>query len=171
MASHRRHPCPASRSHERGFTLVEILLVLALLVLFATLLLPGVNSMLREIEARTPEQRFGSLVLDARQQALETGRTIELRYDAETRRFRVGPTWSEPLPAGVQWELLPALEGQTVLLGGQLVATGEMRRVRFFPDGTCDPFRLQIRDQAAPPRLLVADPWTCALSPLPVETR
>lgn len=171
MAVHPRHSCRAGCTWARGFTLVEILLVLALLVLFATLLLPGVNSMLREIAAQTPEQRITSLVLDARQQALETGRTVELRYDGETRRFRIGPTWSEALSPGVQWELLPALEGPTVLLGGQLVATGEMRRVRFFPDGTCDPFRLQIREQAASPRLLVADPWTCALSPQPVESR
>ena len=171
MASHRKHPCPASRIHGRGFTLVEVLLVLALLVLFATLLLPGVNSILHEIEARTPEQRFGRLVLEARQRALETGRTIELRYDRETRRFRVGPAWSEALPPEVQWELLPAMQGPTVLIGGQLVATGELRRVRFFPDGTCDPFRLQIREQSASPRLLVADPWTCALSLPPVESR
>jgi general secretion pathway protein H len=171
VASHPRHSRPVGRTAERGFTLVEILLVLALLVLFATLLLPGVNSMLREMEARTPEQRIGSLVLEARQQALETSRTIELRYDAETRRFRVGATWSEPWPPELQLELLPVMEGATVLLGGQLVATGELRRVRFFPDGTCDPFRLQIRDGTALPRLLVADPWTCALSPLPVEAR
>lgn len=171
MASHPRHFRQAGRRAARGFTLVEVLLVLAMLVLFATLLLPGVNSMLREIGARTPEQRVAGLMLTARQQALETGRTVELRYDEETRRFRIGPTWSETLLPDVKLDLLPPAEGPTVLLGGQLVSTGELRRVRFFPDGTCDPFRVQIREQAAPPRLLVADPWTCALSPLPVEHR
>lgn len=171
MASHPRHSRSPARPKAGGFTLVEVLLVLAMLVLFATLLLPGVNSILREMAARTPEQQVLGLMLAARQQALETGRTMELRYDRESRRFRIGATWSEPLSAGVQLELLPVLEGSTVLLGGELVATGELRRVRFFPDGTCDPFRLQIRDQATPPRLLVADPWTCALSPKPVESR
>jgi prepilin-type N-terminal cleavage/methylation domain-containing protein len=171
VAAHPRHSRPVGRTLARGFSLVEILLVLALLVLFATLLLPGVNSMLREIEAQAPEQRITGLMLDARQQALETGRTIELRYEAETRRFRIGPTWSEPLPAGLQLELLPVWDSAMVLLGGELVATGEMRRVRFFPDGTCDPFRVQLREQPAPPRLLVADPWTCTLSPQPGESR
>lgn len=171
MASHPSYSRPPGRPKTGGFTLVEVLLVLAMLVLFATLLLPGVNSILREMEARTPAQQVVDLMLEARQQALETGRTMELRYDQESRRFRIGPTWSEPLSAGVQLELLAVLEGSTVLLGGQLVAAGELRRVRFFPDGTCDPFRLQIRDQATPPRLLVADPWTCAFSPQPVESR
>ncbi len=157
------------KSGRRGFTLVEVLLVLALLVLFATLLLPGVNSILREINARGPEQILSTVLLAARSEALASGRTVELRYEAEERRFWSEPAAikADPLPAGVRLDLLPPATGATVLLGGELIETGALPRIRFFPDGTCDPFRVRLREGALPPRLFTVDPWTCALSLLP----
>jgi type II secretion system protein H len=154
-----------------GFTLVEVLLVLAMLALFATLLIPGVNSILREINARGPEQMLSETVLAARAMALETGRIVELRYDAEERQFTdaAGVVQGPALPADCKLTLLPPAVGGNILLGGQLVETGELRRVRFFPDGTCDPFRVRWQEGEAPVRLLLADPWTCALSPVAVK--
>jgi len=157
----------------RGFTLVEVLLVLAVLVLFTTLLLPGVNSIFRAMEARAPQEVLGATVLAARAAALETGRTVGLRYEADRRRFTSDHVGLGPvsLSAGVALDLLPAATGGYVLLGGQLTETGGLDRIRFFPDGTCDPFRVRLREGEAPPRMLTVDPWTCALSPLPVEDR
>lgn len=150
-----------------GFTLVEILLALALLVLFATLLLPGVNSILRSLTVQEPIQLVAAQILEARQQALETGRMMDWRYDVESRRFRLDGEWQEPLPDALEVRLLPPGSESTVLLGGQLVATGWLRRVRFYPDGTCDPFEIQLLEPAMPPRWLRVDPWTCALMPVP----
>ena len=39
-------------------------------------------------------------------------------------------------------------EGDTVLIGGRLVETREIPAVRFYPDGTCDRFRAQLRTGA-----------------------
>lgn len=161
---------PASPSPAfRGFTLVEVLLVLALLALLASLLVPGIGSMLRALDERVPEQVAAEAVLAARAAALEGGRTVVLRYDAERRTFLWGPPEgrSAALPVDAGVELLPPVAGGAVLLGGELTeVVAPLRRVRFFPDGTCDPFRLRLRDgSTAPPRLLVVDPWTAALSP------
>jgi type II secretion system protein H len=157
---------PVSRRH--GFTLVEVLLVLAIMALFATLFIPGVNAILREMDARGPEQIVSETILTARGAALESGRTVALRYDADGRRFLTDEKTDlpGPLPATVKLELLPPETGATVLLGGQLVETDALHRIRFFPDGTCDPFRVRLQQGAEPPRLLLADPWTCALSPV-----
>jgi len=162
---HKRTPVTC----RQAFTLVEVLLVLAIMALFATLFIPGVNAIIREIDARGPEQIVSEAMLAARGAALETGRTVVLRYDAGERRFLaegMGAFRTPQLPAGLKLELLPPETGAMVLLGGRLVETGESRRVRFFPDGTCDPFRLQLQQDTAPPRFLLADPWTCALSPV-----
>ncbi len=158
-----RPRCPS-----RGFTLVEILLVLALLALLAAVFIPGVNSILREISSRGPEQIISETILAARGAALETGRTVELNYNGEERQF----TWNaalpppKPLPAEIKLTLLPVETGNVVLLGGEMTETGDLKQVRFFPDGTCDPFRVQVQEGKNPARRLSVDPWTCALSPV-----
>lgn len=156
----------------RAFTLIEILLVLALLALVAAIFVPGVNSILRDINDRGPDQLVSEAVLAARAEALETGRTVELSYVKESRQFvwGVGATRGEALPKELTVELLPVESGSNVLLGGELTEVQEpLQRVRFFPDGTCEPFRLRLKTADGKPRLLLADPWTCALSPPPVK--
>jgi prepilin-type N-terminal cleavage/methylation domain-containing protein len=156
----------------RGFTLVEILLVLAMLALFATLLVPGVNSMFTEMNSRGPEQVIGESMLAAREEALEGNRAVELRYDADTRRFIWGDsaTRSDALPLGASVDLLPVAAGASILLGGELTEAQEpLRRVRFFADGTCDSFRIRLGEVGSPPRMLLVDPWTCAVSPAPAK--
>ena len=163
------HQGLAANRRLQGFTLVEVLLVLAIMALFATLFVPGVNSILREIDARGPEQIVSETILAARGAALETSRTVVLRFDTEARRFltEAESVPTEVLPDGLKLELLPPETGSTILLGGQLVETGELHRIRFFPDGTCDPLRIRLQEGKEPPRLLQIDPWTCALSPVP----
>ncbi len=152
----------------RGFTLIEILLVLALLALFGTIFVSGVTPMLRAMDSRGPEQLLNEAILGAREQALSSGREIELRYDAEKRHLvwhGAGGVQVEELPLGTSVELLPMEKGGSILLGGVLTEAQEpLRRVRFFPDGTCDPFRIRVREPERAPRLLVVDPWTCAAS-------
>ena len=49
-----------------------------------------------------------------------------------------------------------------MLLGGQLVETKTLPYVTFYGDGTCSPFRLQIRTTGEA-RVIAIDPWTCSL--------
>lgn len=154
----------------RAFTLVEVLLVLALLALLATLLIPGLNSMLAAMNDRGPEQQLSEALLAAREEALESGRTVELRYDSEKRQLVWGAAGrSDTLAVGTSVEFLPVETGALVLLGGELTETAPaVARVRFFADGTCDSVRLRVREPApARPRLFIVDPWTCAVSAAP----
>ena len=164
------YPSQARRCAEspaRGFTLIEVLLVLALLALFSALFVPGVNSILRQINERGPEQALAEAILAARGAALESGRTVTLTYDDAKRTLRAdSPSVSDlVLEAGSQLTLLPPTAGAVILLGGQAVETEELRRIRFFPDGTCDPFRVRLQRDKDAARVWTADPWTCALSP------
>ncbi len=165
-------PVSARRAdtRRRAFTLVEILLVLALLALLATLLIPGLNSMLAAMNDRGPEQQLSEALLAAREEALETGRTVDLHFDSEKRQLVWGAAGrSETLPVGTAVEFLPVETGALVLLGGELTETAPpVARVRFFSDGTCDSVRLRVREPApARPRLFIVDPWTCAVSAAP----
>ncbi|MBI2514208.1 MAG: hypothetical protein HYV96_19725 [Opitutae bacterium] len=154
--------------------MVEVLLVLAFIALFAAVFIPGVNSILDEMNDRGPEQLVNEAVLAARTEALESGRAVELSYDTEKRQLVYGAfaVRSDALPLGVSLELLPMQAGTSILLGGELTESQQepLKRVRFFPDGTCEPFRLRVKTSPdAKPRLLVVDPWTCALSPAPTK--
>lgn len=51
--------------------------------------------------------------------------------------------------------------GSSMLVGGQLVETQTIPFVTFYRDGTCSPFRLQIKTRNGT-RILEIDPWTCA---------
>ena len=149
----------------RAFTLVEIILALAVVVLVSTLLIPGASSMLREMSGEEPEQIFWDSVVAAREQALTSNRNVELRFDKEKRQLR----WSDDassqpkeLPPGVSVQFLQTLVGSSILLGGQLVETQERPVLRFYADGTCDAVRVQVLRPGAPPLALAIDPWTCA---------
>jgi len=162
----------ASRPTFRGFTLVEVLLVIALLAIFATLLLPGVNSMLQAANSRAPQQVLSETILAARGAALESGRTVELRYNSELRQlsWNGSAAKTETMPPGYKLDFLPPESSSAILLGGQLVETGTVRRIRFFPDGTCDSFRARLQVEKNPAQLFMVDPWTCALSPVPTKS-
>lgn len=149
---------------------MEVLLVLALMALLATVLVPGANSMLNAINDRGIEQQLSETLLAARSEALESGRMVEVRFDADKRQLVWGAAAerADPLPVGAAIEFLPLESGSNILLGGQLAEMAEpLKRVRFFPDGTCDTFRIRVKEpEPAKPRLFVVDPWTCAVNPV-----
>lgn len=158
--SRRARPC-----RRGGFTLVEIILGLALVVLVTTLLIPGANSMLRAMSGDEPDRIFWDTVVAAREQALTSNRMVELRFDKEKRQFQWTDgfdTHQKELPVGVSVQFLQQLAGSSILLGGQLVETQEVPRLRFYADGTCDAVRVQILRNGTPPQALALDPWTCA---------
>jgi len=155
----------ARRTAPAGFTLVEILLALAVVALLAALVLPGINSVLRSMDNQAPEQILWDTIIAARERALTTNREILLRLD----RAKNSLTWADGAelhatawPADTKLAFLQATEGPTVLIGGRLVETREIPAVRFFPDGTCDRFRAQLRTGSAAARIIAVDPWTCA---------
>ncbi|MFZ5495059.1 MAG: prepilin-type N-terminal cleavage/methylation domain-containing protein [Verrucomicrobiota bacterium] len=147
----------------RGFTLLEVLLVLALLGLVAMLFVTGGREMFR-VRERTPADVFWQAVQAARLQAVQEDATVTLRYDEKERRIVWGVVGE---PHGLDWpgknlEFLPVESRDTILLGGRLVETGALAAVRFHADGTTDRFRAQLTDAAGQTTRLELDPWTAA---------
>jgi len=149
-----------------GFTLVEVLLVLALLALIGMVLLPAAGGLLPKSGGGWEDNVAEALQL-VRREAVVSGRELSLRFDPEKRCFTWGGGASKPLvPADTKLtvEFLRAASSgsSSVLIGGQLVETTVVPVLRFYPDGTCDPVRVQLRAPDAVPRVLTIDPWTCA---------
>ena len=153
--------------HRRSaFTLIEMLLSLGLLALLSVVLISGVSGFFQLKEAR-PDDNFWSAVTSARQSALDHEQVVTLQFDPEKKLLIWswdGANDSLALPVG-EVRFLPVAKSPTQLLGGVLMETDSMSRVRFYSDGTCDAFRAELVTADQPRRVLQIDPWTCAPVP------
>jgi general secretion pathway protein H len=157
-----------SATGERGgFTLIEILLALALIALLGTIFISGTNSLLADKEA-SPDGQFWKACAQARKQALEEERSVLLSFDPKARGFVLNDgALQKALPVSGPDDLVidfhPAQSdsSSSALVGGTLVETQPLASVTFYNDGTCTPFRVQIRTNGGA-HMLSIDPWTCA---------
>lgn len=151
----------------RAFTLLEILLALALIALLTTVFVGASAGMLRD-RSSTPDELFWKACQAARKSAVNNGNPVQLIYDDKKKAFiaddGIQPR-TFPLP-GPTRDLMVSLlasggERSAVLLGGVAVETGSPPTVLFFSDGTCTPFRVQFVESGTA-HILTIDPWTCA---------
>ena len=163
-----RTGAPAARPRRRseaGFTLLEIIAVIALAGLISALLIGGSTNMLKSVTSDDVQNTALSAIAAARESAVQTGTLQEFTYDDKARTLNWG-AGSAALSSEGDVRLLPAAKTSSILVGGQLLEA-PLAKVRFYADGTCDPFRLEIRRNQQS-SVLVIDPWTCtALAPDP----
>lgn len=160
----------------RGFTLLEILLALALIGLLASVLIGGSARLLADRPA-TVEDVFWRVVDASRRDALHHRVEVRLRYDPAARAFVAAMAGGEqhfPVPETGELKIdFLSVGGQgsgPLLIGGLLMETATLPSVTFYDDGTCSPFRLQIAT-GGPARVLEIDPWTCAPALTPKAAR
>jgi general secretion pathway protein H len=159
----------------RGFTLLEILLALALIALLATVFV-GASSALLSDKPRSLDDQFWKLCATARQSALESQRDLLVGFDGKTRSFVLndgGAIRTIPVtgPPDLVVEFFPAdRDASTMLIGGMVVQTSPIPNVTFYADGTCTPFRVQLRTSGGA-HVLDLDPWTCAPVLPPVDAK
>src|SRR5687767_5742803 len=116
----------ASGGGRPGFTLVEILMVLAMIALVGVVLLPAAGALFRTSQQVKPADLVAEVLQEARRESVMAGRTVTLRFDRETQRF----AW-DGLSGGsraiegtrLNVEFLRARGGSAVLIGGNLVET------------------------------------------------
>ncbi len=181
--------CPAvrtpagARRGSRGFTLLEVLLSLAIIALVASVLVGGAAHLLTD-KPLTLEEVFWKAVQESRKQALKSEHEMRLKFDAKNKQFilidgmapaglaadgftreevpvKVFPV-STTAAADLSVDFLSATKGgSTVLIGGMLLESQPIATVTFYADGTCTPFRVQFARNGGTQTLGV-DPWTCA---------
>lgn len=148
-----------------GFTLLEILITLALIGLLGGLVAGGAVALIRE-RPSTGEEVLRAAMMKSRRYAVENMREVRLRYDAREKTFHASTLDGErSFPVEIEGELqidfLPAKSEGSVLLGGSVAELGGLPHIVFYPDGSCSPFRAQLRTGGAA-RIVLIDPWTCA---------
>lgn len=162
-------PAKETPSSRAAFTLLEVLLTLALIGLLTSVLVVGAMS-LTEPKPITVEDVFWKAVGESRKTALLSGHEVRLRFVTKGKTYALvatGPRGEQRFPIEKQEDvkvdfLSLQKSGSAILINSQLVETQTIPYVTFFGDGTCSPFRLQIRTAGGPARSLSIDPWTCA---------
>jgi prepilin-type N-terminal cleavage/methylation domain-containing protein len=149
----------------RGFTLIEIILVLMLIGMITAVLISASTSLFASAKEQDPETAVLTLLQKARAEAVETGQIVEITPLPEDAGFLWGKEGIENLPKreGYKVRLLQPEMTSAFLIAGQLEEKA-VGRVRFYPDGSCDPIRVQVQRGEAR-RVYAIDPWTAA--PLP----
>lgn len=113
-----------------GFTLLELLVVLAIMALLMTLVPPVLSKAAPGLRARAAAHELADTLRDARAVAVSHGRPVDVRFDAGEGRYAVAGSTAQALPRGLTLALPVA--GDTPLRG---TATPSYI-LRFYPDGS-----------------------------------
>ena len=177
-----------------GFTLLEVLLSIAIIALVASVLIAGSTALLNE-KPVTAHEVFWKAVQEARKTALKAEHEIRLKFDMDRKQFVLidglapattpadgtapeeKPLKQFPIPAATSSDLSvdflapSAKGGSAILVGGVLIESRTIKYVSFFSDGTCSAFRAQFFRNGGT-SLVSIDPWTCApvLTPTDANT-
>lgn len=155
-----------------GFTLLELMLVFALIAMFTAALIVNIESMVRQSAASVVEGTFWEAVRTARTNALLQRRTETVRFEprsgaflveswAGQKRFEIDRRdWKSDLKLEIAFKKRLA-SSQFTLVRGELVDLREIPSIQFFEDGTCTPFVLELVVGDASRRIEI-DPWTGA---------
>jgi general secretion pathway protein H len=150
----------------RAFTLLEILLALALIALLATLFIGGSAALVAD-KPLTPDDVFWKVSQLARKAALTGTNDVVVTFDKKAIAFVIDDTVSPvTVPIANQPDIavdfISTQKSQSeILLAGVAVETQTLPYVTFYTDGTCSPFKVQFRNKAGA-HVLAIDPWTCA---------
>ena len=150
----------------RAFTLLEILLALALIALLATVFIGGSSALIAD-KPLSPDDVFWKVAQQARKTALSGTHDVTVSFDAKAGALSVDDTvtpQSVPLngPPDLAVDFLSTQKDASLsLVGGVAIQTATLPFVTFYTDGTCSPFKVQFRSKAGA-HVLAIDPWTCA---------
>jgi general secretion pathway protein H len=124
------------RSSARGVSLLEMLVVLAILGLVAALVLPTFGSGVSTSELRSSARQLAAGLRAARSEAVSQKRETFLLVDLEGRRFKVDRDPKEhSLPPRIDMKLFTAQRD---------IVDAKTGTIRFFPDGGSNGGRITV---------------------------
>lgn len=133
---------PRNSARAAGFTLIEVVVVLAILALLASLVLSRRPQRSAALDMRAASTEVAAALRLARGRAIAANRPVPVRFDAGAATLRVGADAPRALPPGITLAITAAAEqGPAILFlpdgsatGGRVDLTGEGRRAQIGVD-------------------------------------
>ncbi|MEX0323398.1 MAG: prepilin-type N-terminal cleavage/methylation domain-containing protein [Puniceicoccaceae bacterium] len=152
---------------QRGFTLIEIIIVIALIALVGALVAVNAESILRGLGGEPTERRLQVIIREARFQAASLKEPVNLRYDEESGILGAYSAdgsllASEALPK-LSNDEFPEIEFEQILpaegLDSFRMDTAPVQQVVFRPDRSSTPFQVTV-DEGSASYTLRYDPFS-----------
>lgn len=129
-----------------GFTLVELLVVLAIFGLMLTLAVPLFQKAIPSASTRSATRELAAALREARSLAIYQNRETVITIDGERRTYGLGDQGTTKRLGKVTVAFAPNLEEE---------ATPEVAAVRFFPDGSSTGGEIRISSGGGQYRVVV----------------
>ncbi|MER9918747.1 MULTISPECIES: GspH/FimT family pseudopilin [unclassified Mesorhizobium] len=136
----------ADQQAEAGFTLVEMLVVLAIMALVAAIAAPGLVSHYRSKSLETLAGEITMRLRLSRTSAIATARPREVLVDLGARTIRFGERDVFALPDDVKL---------TVVTGQETVVAGRQTVLTFLPDGSASGMDISLQQKGRTARIAV----------------
>ena len=121
------------RNGAKGFTLLELIVVLAIVGLLFSLGSPSVRALYASMEYREAVREIVSAAKNARRDAFATGAPMDLLID--TDRNRIALTQDSPSVSADQFSALPEALDITVVYAAEVSPKPGLAAIRFYPAG------------------------------------
>jgi type II secretion system protein H len=170
-----------------GFTLIEIMVVVALMGLIATMAIPSIYQMTKKEGMRRAVSNLIEVCSNARAQAILRGKAVDVIFHPMERRFEVGEV-AAPAATGFEGEgaapkpapppspgtglagVIPE-DVRLEMLDVNLLeySQSEWTRVRFYPNGTSDEMTVIFHSDKGEFRKITLEPTTGLATQGPVK--
>jgi general secretion pathway protein H len=166
LATGRNKP-PRLRSDRSAFTLIEIVLVIALMAVAASVVIANFVAFADRGQESSPEETLHAAIRSARFQAASERIPATLRFDKETGTLIISSGESFPLNTDfgkdgrgeIRFYLVPPAEGMAPFPDAERSQL-ETKEISFAPDRSSSPFVAEIDSGSGSPERLVFDPFS-----------
>jgi prepilin-type N-terminal cleavage/methylation domain-containing protein len=166
----------------QGFTMIEIIIVVALLGLFCTMAIPSIYQLSRKTGLRRAISDLRDVCANARARSIFTGKEVTVMFYPLERKFGISGAPAAAAPtagggetsAGLGAEVTPGTEVNGIIpedvslemldVNQSEYKDSDWTRVRFFPNGTCDELTVVYVSEDGEFRKLWLEPTTGLLN-------